>query len=138
MAPRRWLPKIISLASKMISARGCIYCQVEFSPNKYSPRQKVCSNSDCQKKRQLESMAAWRQKNPNYFKYDESKGPLWLETQRRRSKQWRQKNPDKIKIYRQNHQEQYRSYMRDYMRQYRQKTKPTAPPQAPEAPSTTP
>ena len=111
----------------MTAPRHCIYCQAEFTPNKYSPRQKICSGVDCQRKRQLESMAAWRQKNPNYFKYDESKGMVWLETQRRRSKQWREKNPDKIKSYRQNHQEEYRNYMRDYMRQYREQKKGSAP-----------
>ena len=80
-------------------------------------------NPDCQKKRQLGSMKVWREKNPNYFKYDESKGMAWLETQRKRSKNWREKNPDKIRSYRQAHHMEYREYMREYMRQYRQKRK---------------
>ena len=101
--------------------QSCIYCGASFSPNKYSPRQKVCSSTECQKKRQLESMRLWRTKNPNYFKYDESKGAAWIETQRRRSKLWREKNPDKVRSYRQAHSEEYRSYMRDYMRKYRQR-----------------
>ena len=65
-------------------------------------------------------MKVWREKNPNYFKFDESKGPEWLETQRRRSKVWREKNPDKVRAYRQVHNEEYRIYMREYMRKYRQ------------------
>ena len=101
--------------------QSCIYCGAAFSPNKYSPRQKVCSAAECQKKRQLESMRLWRKKNPNYFKYDESKGTEWIETQRRRSKLWREKNPDKVRSYRQAHSDEYRSYMREYMRQYRQR-----------------
>ncbi len=116
----------------------CVYCKITFEPNKYSPKQKVCSNPVCQKKRQLDSMKNWRERNPNYFKYDESKGLVWLETQRRRSKVWREKNPDKVRAYRQTHLTEYRSYMREYMRQYRDKKKatqaPPAPPAAPQEP----
>lgn len=101
--------------------RACLYCHAGFTPNKYSPRQSVCSNPECQKKRQLESMRQWREKHPNYFKYDESKGVQWLETQRRRSREWRQRNPEKIRSYRQSHSEEYRRYMREYMQRYRQK-----------------
>ncbi len=78
-------------------------------------------------------MKVWRERNPNYFKYDESKGLVWLETQRRRSKIWREKNPDKVRAYRQAHNEEYRQYMREYMRQYREKKKVVSPePPSPE------
>ena len=103
--------------------RNCLFCNSAFAPNKYSPRQKVCSSPECQKKRQLNSMRVWRKKNPNYFKYDESKGLEWLELQRRRSKVWRDKNPEKVRSYRAAHGQEYRQYMREYMRQYRQKRK---------------
>ena len=106
-----------------MEAKVCVYCRAGFTPNKYSPRQRTCSNSECQKKRQLDSMKAWRERNPSYFKFDESKGLAWLETQRRRSRLWRQKNPDKIRSYRQAHNEEYREYMREYMRRYREKKK---------------
>ena len=77
-------------------------------------------------------MRVWREKNPNYFKYDESKGMEWLETQRRRSKVWRQNNPDKVKVYRQTHLSEYRGYMRAYMRRYRERKKMLdAPPSSP-------
>ena len=119
-----------------MDSRACIYCGTSFLPNKYSPRQKVCSGTECQKKRQLESMRVWRKKNPSYFKYDESKGSEWLEMQRRRSKLWRDKNPEKVRSYRQAHGEEYRAYMRDYMRQYRQRRRgPEAPVANPEPPS---
>lgn len=119
-----------------METRVCIYCSISFLPNKYSTRQKVCSSPVCQKKRQQESMRAWRQKNPNYFKYDESKGPVWLETQRKRSRVWREKNPEKIKLYRHTHQAEYRRYMKEYMRRYRETKKvsvkkPPSPPPAP-------
>ena len=118
-----------------METRHCLFCNGSFNPNKYSPRQKVCSEPSCQKRRQLDSMKQWREQNPNYFKYDESKGLVWLEAQRKRSKIWREKNPDKVRLYRQAHHEEYRTYMRDYMRQYRQKRRsngadgiaPTAP-----------
>lgn len=112
----------------------CIYCKSAFTPNKYSPRQKICASAECQKKRQLDSMRQWRERNPNYFKYDESKGPVWLEAQRRRSKQWREKNPEKVRAYRENHSTEYRQYMKEYMRRYREKKRvPTEPPSAPPA-----
>jgi len=82
-------------------------------------------------------MRVWRKKNPNYFKYDESKGLDWLQTQRRRSKQWRDKNPDKVRSYRQSHNQEYRVYMRDYMRQYRQRRSGAAPASSP-GPETSP
>src|SRR5437016_1690073 len=114
-----------------MDARLCILCGASFTPNKYSPRQKICSDPSCQKKRQLESMRVWREQHPHYFKYDESKGQEWLDAQRKRSKLWRQKNPDKVRSYRHGHQDEYRRYMRDYMRQYRGKKK------APENPTPT-
>jgi recombinational DNA repair protein (RecF pathway) len=82
-----------------MESQACIYCGTAFAPNKYSPKQKVCSNTECQKKRQLESMRVWRKNHPNYFKYDESK----------------------VRSYRQAHSDEYRAYMRQYMRQYRQR-----------------
>lgn len=106
-----------------MDAKVCTYCKSPFAPNKYSPRQVVCSNRDCQKRRQLDSMRLWRERNPNYFKYDESKSLVWLEAQRRRSKLWREKNPDKVRSYRVAHSEEYRQYMREYMRAYREKKK---------------
>ncbi len=103
--------------------QNCLYCQDVFSKNKYSPRQKVCSKTECQHKRQIDSMREWRQRHPSYFKYDETKGAEWLRTQRDRSKVWRQRNPDKIRNYRQSHIQEYRQYMRDYMRRYRERQK---------------
>lgn len=112
----------------MIESKVCRYCYKEFAPNKYSPHQKVCSNPECQHTRQLESMKSWRSSNPNYFKYDESKGVEWLQAQRERSRQWRHQNPEKVQSYRQSHIDEYRNYMRDYMRRYREKLKQKSSP----------
>ena len=98
-------------------------CGEPFAPNKYSPRQQVCSKPECQRTRQIRSMKDWRGKHPDYFKYDESKGEDWLRVQRERSRNWRRSNPDKIRSYRQAHLDEYRSYMREYMRRYRQSRK---------------
>lgn len=80
-------------------------------------------------------MRVWRERNPNYFKYDESKGIAWLEVQRKRSKVWREKNPDKVRAYRQAHGEEYRRYMREYMRTYRLSKKKPAAPSPPASPA---
>ena len=117
-----------------MEARLCILCGTSFTPNKYSPRQTICSNPACQKKRQLESMRVWREQHPRYFKYDESKGQGWLDAQRKRSKLWRQRNPDKVRAYRMTHHEEYRRYMREYMRQYREKKMPGQAPPTPGEP----
>lgn len=122
---------------------NCIYCQQPFERNKYSKRQKVCSKPECQHARQLASMKEWREKHPDYFKYDESKGEEWLKTQRDRSRQWRQRNPDKIREYRQTHLEDYRNYMRDYMKKYRDRKRsqgagPRPPASGPSNPPSTP
>ncbi len=118
-----------------MEARACVYCKTEFTPNKYAPRQKVCSNPECQKKRQLDSMKLWRENHPNYFKYDESKGAEWLENQRERSRKWRRGNPDKVKSYRQKHLGEYRRYMRDYMRRHRAKLKNAGTAETPPPPA---
>jgi len=118
----------------MAEQRNCIYCHEPFTVNKYSPRQKVCSRPACQHERQIESMRQWRQRNPNYFKYDlAAKGQEWINTQRERSRLWRERHPEKIKAYRQSHMDKYRQYMREYMRRYRQRKKET-----PAAPSPSP
>ena len=82
-------------------------------------------------------MKGWRERNPNYFKYDESKGVEWLQLQRQRSKLWRDKNPTKVRSYRAAHSQEYRQYMRTYMRQYSQKQKgaSSVPSPAPETPN---
>lgn len=106
-----------------MESKACIFCHETFTPNKYSPKQTTCSNPECQKRRQLESMKQWRQSHPNYFKFDETKPAEWIQKQRERSKLWRQSNPDKVRAYRQVHLNDYRQYMREYMRQYRQNKK---------------
>lgn len=94
----------------------CDYCGEQFIPNKYKRAQKVCSKPECQHKRQLISMASWREQNPNYFRDAQI---LWRHLTRERAKHWRRHNKRKQRLYRETHREDIRLYMREYMRRYR-------------------
>ena len=107
----------------MVEGRMCIYCKKWFIPNKYRPNQKVCSNLECQYKRQLENMKRWRDQNPNYFKYREVKDTTWKETCRERARKWRHSHLEYLKLYRQEHRRAHREYMKKYMREYRRRKK---------------
>ena len=105
----------------MPEERICTSCGKAFVPNKYRPNQEVCSSVECQYKRQLDNMAIWRNRNPNYFKYKEAEDASWKETCRHRSLAWRKKHKEYLKLYREAHKKRHRDYMRDYMRDYRKK-----------------
>jgi len=105
----------------MTTEKKCIICGAPFTPNKYRPNQEICSNIECQYRRQLNNMKTWRQKNPNYFKYKEAQDKSWKETCRQRSLDWRKKHQEYLKLYREEHRDRHREYMRDYMRKYRKK-----------------
>ncbi len=98
----------------------CRICQNEFTPDKYHPRQSVCSQPACQKQRQLENLSAWRQKNPDYFKGLEQDA-AWREKRRNYNKLWKKANQKEIKEYAKKNKEQRREYMRFYMQEYRRK-----------------
>jgi len=97
----------------------CLICQNEFTPSKYHPRQKVCSQPACQRARQLQNEREWRLRNPDYFKClgQESQ---WRQVRHSYSKLWRANHKDYLKTYEQNHKEQRKEYMRNYMRRYRE------------------
>ena len=105
----------------MTEERKCKFCDKTFIPNKYRPNQEICSNLECQYQRQLENMKKWRQRNPNYFKYKETKDSSWKSTCKQRSLDWRETHHDYLKLYREAHRERHRTYMREYMRAYREK-----------------
>lgn len=102
-----------------IFAMRCKICQKEFIPNKYRPNQLVCSDAECQGKRQIENERAWRVKNPDYFKclgQDEA----WRQNRHRYSRLWKAVRSEHLKEYEKGQREQRRGYMREYMREYRQ------------------
>ena len=107
----------------MTEERICSICKKPFLPNKYRPNQQICSNLECQYKRQLDNMKKWRDKNPHYFKYKEMRDAKWREVCRERARKWRQRHLEYLKLYRQEHREEHKEYMRNYMREYRRKRK---------------
>ncbi|MCX7927236.1 MAG: hypothetical protein N2606_03770 [Candidatus Omnitrophica bacterium] len=100
----------------------CRICQNEFTPNKYHPKQQVCTNPACQRVRQLENMKIWRQKNPDYFK-SLGQEKQWREVKARYHKLWGGKNKEYLKKYAEAHRAERSEYMRNYMRRYRQNKK---------------
>jgi len=107
----------------MVKEKTCKICGNSFIPNKYRPNQDVCSNIECQYQRQLQNMAAWRKRNPKYFRYKEERDASWKETCRQRSLEWRKKHKEYLKLYRNAHKERHREYMKEYMREYRKRKK---------------
>lgn len=114
---------------------NCLYCQREFTPSKYRWRvQKVCTDPACRKQRQRDSLQAWRERNPYYYKI-KREDPKWRQASCDRARSWRSKNTDRIRTYRETHLEQYRTYMRLYMRRYRQVARGAAEDQPQRRPS---
>lgn len=109
----------------MTEEKRCIMCGKPFVTNKYRPNQEVCSSVECQYKRQLDNMAKWRKRNPNYFKYKEARDATWKDTCKRRSLDWREKHKEYLRLYREANRLRHRNYMRDYMRDYRKRKKET-------------
>jgi hypothetical protein len=76
-----------------MSERRCRYCEKTFEPSKHQPRQAVCGQTECQKKRRsesrqkklatdgeyrqvcLDSSSKWRAANPEYWKRYREKNP---------------------------------------------------------------
>lgn len=77
--------------------RQCLYCQQRFQPSKFQPRQAVCSESACQRRRHADyrrdkiasdseyrevcrdSPKKWRARNPDYWKQYRIKNPSVVE-----------------------------------------------------------
>jgi hypothetical protein len=67
----------------------CIYCKKEFRPSRYRPDQRVCSESDCQRRRRTV-----------YHRRKLAKDPGYRDQCRDSQKKWREKNPEYTKAYR--------------------------------------
>jgi len=96
----------------------CKICQKEFIPNKYHADQQVCSQSRCQKQRQIHNQKDWRAKNPGYFKSLEQ-DPAWRKYRQRYAKLWKTSHKDHLKDYAERHRQERKEYMQAYMRKYR-------------------
>jgi hypothetical protein len=84
--------------------RRCRYCQKLFQPSKFQPRQTVCVETDCQRRRRTgyhkeklasdpeyregcrDSPRKWRARNPDYWKQYRLKHPAGVEHNRRQQK----------------------------------------------------
>ena len=108
----------------MTQGKICPICRKWFIPNKYRPnKQVVCSSIECQYQRQLKDMGKWRQRNPEYFNYRQTKDTSWKQTCRERALSWRRRHIEYLHLYRQQHKEDHRAYMREYMREWRKRRK---------------
>jgi len=104
-----------------ISSMRCKICQKEFIPSKYRPNQQVCSQSECQRMRQIQNERDWRLKNPDYFKYLDQE-PAWKGKRHLYNSLWRGSHKDELKEYELGHSQERKKYMREYMRRWRKKT----------------
>ena len=75
-------------------SRCCRYCQQIFQPSKYHPRQSVCSEPACQRRRRSEDHRERIRKDTAY-----------ASDVRASQKKWRQANPDYWERYRKDHSE---------------------------------
>jgi len=82
--------------------RRCRYCQKEFQPSPFQPRQEVCSLAECQRRRRVDyhraklaadpeyqdvcrdSARKWRQQHPGYWSQYRQIHPAGTEQNRRR------------------------------------------------------
>lgn len=117
----------------------CELCGKEFTASKYRPNtQKICSDPECQRKRQLANMKTWRQRNPHYFKQDDTRNLYWRETYKSRIRKWRKEHPEYFKKYREKYKDRHTEYMREYMRRYRMLKKKDKEASLPAAPAVKP
>jgi hypothetical protein len=72
--------------------RRCRYCQKLFQPSKLQPRQAVCTEPGCQRRRRTD-----------YHKEKIASDPEYREGCRDSPRKWRARNPDYWKQYRLNH-----------------------------------
>ena len=87
----RWPPSAVDTVRqvrRMIS-RICPFCEQSFAPSLYHPRQLVCSNEPCQRKRRAA-----------YHREKIVRDPAYRDTCRNSQKKWREAHPDYVKSYR--------------------------------------
>jgi hypothetical protein len=70
----------------------CRYCQKSFRPSKFQPRQTVCSEADCQRRR-----------SADYHKDKIASDPEYRQVCQDSSRKWRAAHPGYWKQYREQH-----------------------------------
>lgn len=79
-----------------MSERRCRYCEKTFQPSKYQPRQSVCSETECQKKRRSESRQQRLAKDEVYRQVCRDSSRKWRAEHPGYWKRYREKNPDSV------------------------------------------
>ena len=72
--------------------RRCRYCEVIFQPSKYQPRQAVCSQSECQRRRRTD-----------YHRQKIAADPVYRQECLDSPRKWRSRNSDYWRRYREQH-----------------------------------
>jgi hypothetical protein len=75
-----------------MTQRRCRFCEQDFQPSKYQPRQLVCSQPGCQ-----------RQRRADYHRHKVSADPEYRQVCRDSPQKWRSRNPDYWRRYREEH-----------------------------------
>lgn len=74
--------------------KRCLYCGELFEPDSRTKgKQRYCSRSPCQTKRQRHNESAWRKRNPDCLAEQYRQSQLWYEARPDYSRQRRRNNP---------------------------------------------
>ncbi len=103
-----------------MNVRQCPYCGRSFSPSRFQPSQRVCSDPDCQKRRRAEARNRQLERDPEYRGVCVDSRRKWREAHPEYPRQWRATHPDYVKRNRQQQCE------RDRRRQLRRLVKNNA------------
>ena len=81
--------------------RRCLYCQEIFQPSKFQPRQAVCGEAECQRKRRTDYHRRKIASDPEYREGCRDSPRKWRARNLEYWKQYRQKNPAAVERNRQ-------------------------------------
>jgi hypothetical protein len=78
-----------------MNTRRCRYCRQAFEPNRYHPRQQICTRPACQS-----------QRRSDYHRQKIASDPVYQQICLESPRKWREEHPQYWKKYRQDHPEQ--------------------------------
>ena len=77
-----------------MEVRGrCGICRRPVQADKFHPYQRICARVECRRVRQQQRGAAWRKRNPSYWKG-------WGRDTREAARRWRSRHPGYYRRYR--------------------------------------
>ena len=80
----------------MDQARRCPYCQCSFVPSVYRPQQRVCGQSECQRRRRSEYHRQKLATDPEYRQVVRESQKQWWDEHPDYQRQHRQANPQRV------------------------------------------